>query len=137
MVVPAPPLTPVAAQTPDAGVRSRQRPEPKERQRGPVEVTLTKTEVEITESDRQYVEQAIKTAAAASRLKAWGELRESVEVQIVPIARTGSEAFGLAIGNNLVLLRAPRDTPSWGHALPYEDAAVHELAHILETSSQA
>ncbi len=129
MVVPAAPVAPRAAVRPAASsppVATRAK------QQGPVEVRLTKIEVELSDEDRRYIEEALRTAAESPRLAAWGELQESISVEIAPVTRMGVEAFGLAVGMNRMLLRAPKETPAWGHPLPYADTAVHELAHLLE-----
>lgn len=106
------------------------------RRPGPVEVKLTKVEVAVSDADREYIEAAIRAGAASPRLAEWGGLLEAVDVEIAAKARMkgcdGDGAFGLAVGPNLVLLRAPADTVSWGQALDYEMTVVHELAHTLE-----
>lgn len=127
-VVPAPP--PRRA-TPTTAPPVREVPRPAG-QRGAVEVTLTRVEVEVSESDLAFIKQGIASAAASPEVAFWGPLRESVEVQVVPVSRMGHEAFGLAVGNNLMLLRAPKETGAWGRVLPYERAGVHELAHLIE-----
>lgn len=128
MVVPAPPPR---APAPTKKASPALPPAP-ETQTGPVEVRLTKVEVELTPEDRSYIEESLRGAAASPRLAAWGPLRQSVSVEITPASRMGVEAFGMAVGKNRVLLRAPKETRACGHPLPYEAAVVHELAHLLE-----
>lgn len=103
-------------------------------QTGPIEVRLTRVDpqVELSEVDRKYVEEALQGAAASARLAVWGPLRQSVEVEITPAHKLKDEIFGLALGPGRMWLRAPKETHSQGRALPYEAAAVHELAHCLE-----
>lgn len=110
-------------------------PAPK-KQSGPVEVKLTQVRVEVSEGDRKYIEDSLRTAAASPRLTTWGGLRESVEVEITPAevmrGYAGTDAFGRAIGTNKMQLRAPKDVRSMGFALDYSGTALHELAHLLE-----
>lgn len=113
-------------------------PPPKQlkKQTGPIEVRLKKLNVPVSDIDRQYIEESLRTAAASPRLATWGGLSESVDVEIAPAEGMrgygGSDAFGLAVGTNKVLLRAPRDTASHGFVLDYPGAALHELAHLIE-----
>jgi hypothetical protein len=111
-------------------------PSPPVRQSGPVEVKLTRVLVEVSDGDRQYIEESIRTAAASPRLSSWGGLRESVAVEITPAEQmrgyAGTDAFGRAIGSKLMQLRAPKDVRSLGFALDYSGTALHELAHLLE-----
>ncbi len=100
-------------------------------QRGPIEVRLARLEVEVSPEDQHYITDSLQRALESPQLATWGPLRQSVDVVIAPGSRMGAEAFGMAVGLNVMLLRAPNDTP---HvlALPYELTAVHELAHLLE-----
>lgn len=135
MVVPAPPRAapPKPALPPARGVPLL--PVAK-KQSGPVEVHLAQVNVAVSDADRAYIEDSLRTAAASPRLATWGGLRESVEVEIAPAQRmvgyVGSDAFGMAVGTNRMLLRAPKDTRSMGRPLDYAGTALHELAHILE-----
>jgi hypothetical protein len=92
--------------------------------------------VAVSDADRTYIEESLRTAASSARLQTWGGLRESVEVEIAPAQRmvgyVGSDAFGMAVGTNKMLLRAPKDTPHGARPLDYAGTALHELAHILE-----
>jgi hypothetical protein len=97
-----------------------------------VTVEITRVEVELSDADRAYIEDALKKAMASPRLAPWGGLRRSISVEIVTAAHIGEEAFGRAVGVDRMLLRAPSETHSGGHALHYEDAALHELAHLVE-----
>lgn len=133
MVVPAPTPPPALVVLPSAprSARDAGAPTPPA-QRGPVEVRLTRVEVELSPEDRRYIEEGLRAAAASPRLAAWGPLRQSVEVEIASAEHMKAEAFGMARGLNLMLLRAPKETRFCGRPLPYEAAAVHELAHLLE-----
>jgi hypothetical protein len=88
------------------------------KQSGPVEVKLTQVRVEVSEADRTYIEDSLRTAAASPRLQTWGGLRESVEVEITPAevmrGYAGTDAFGRAVGTNKMQLRAPKDVRSLG-----------------------
>lgn len=136
MVVPAPPPAP---NVPAAVIKKAERPAPpapKKPQSGPVEVKLSAVNVPVSDPDRQYIEESLRAAAASPRLAAWGGLRESVDVEIATaqqmVGYAGTDAFGRAVGSHKMQLRAPQDVRSWGHALDYPGAALHELAHLLE-----
>lgn len=135
MVVPAPrPQAPVVVpkQPTRLSVTTRSPPV----QSGPIEVRLTQVMVPVSDADRAYIEESIKTAAASPRLTAFGGLRLSVDVEITPaekmIGYVGSDAFGRAVGLNKMQLRAPRDLHVGSRPLDYSGTALHELAHILE-----
>ena len=130
-----PPRPPAAIPQQPKPIRAAPLPPEKKRQSGPVEVHLAQVNVPVSEGDRTYIEDSLRTAAASPRLATWGGLRESVEVEIAPAQRMvgyGSDAFGMAVGNNKMLLRAPNDTRHGGRPLDYAGTALHELAHILE-----
>ncbi len=133
MVVPAPPPS---ATTPKTVERPIAKAQMKVKQSGPIEVRLTKINVAVSDGDRAYIEESLRTAAASPRLVSWGGLRESIEVEITSGAQmvgySGTDAFGQAIGTNKMRLRAPKDTASHGFVLDYPGAALHELAHLLE-----
>lgn len=135
MVVPAPPPSPVLPNAPPKRAE-KPAPAPKKTQSGPIEVKLTAVNVAVSDADRHYIEESLRTAAASPRLATWGGLRESVEVEITPAEKMvgygGSDAFGRAVGSNKMQLRAPKDVRSWGYVLDYPGAALHELGHLLE-----
>jgi hypothetical protein len=99
-------------------------------------VFLASVATEVSGVDLRYIEQCVAAASVSPRLAAWGGLTESVGVEIHArsVMRTsdGEDAFGRAVGLNLVWLQAPKDTRSFGFALPYEKTMLHELGHILE-----
>ena len=111
-------------------------PQAPAKQSGPVEVKITRVLVEVSDADRQYIEESIRTAAASPRLTSWGGLRESVAVEITPGEQmrgyAGTDAFGRAVGSKLMQLRAPKDVRSSGFSLDYPGTALHELVHLLE-----
>ncbi|MDP2270695.1 MAG: DUF4124 domain-containing protein [Archangium sp.] len=134
MVVPAPPPSPTVPAPKTIPVPRA--PAARAPQTGSIEVRLTKINVAVSDADRAYIEESLRTAAASPRLASWGGLRESIEVEIAPGALmtgySGSDAFGQAVGTNKMRLRAPKDTVSHGFVLDYPGAALHELAHLLE-----
>jgi hypothetical protein len=101
----------------------------------PISVTLTEVKVPVSDVDLIYIQDSIASAAASPKLAQWGPLQESVKVEIRGAAdmKAGhvDSAFGLAIGKNLMYLRAPQDVVHRG-PLPYESCVLHELAHSIE-----